>query len=286
MSIKALIEKLFVGGTWFVGFRPINEINKPFTVVPVPDKQWIADPFLYEVSGKHYLFVEQYFVEKQRAGIGVFEFINGIPTNNHLIIENNYHMSYPCVFSYKGKHYIIPESSANKTIDLYVADVFPYKWSHKATLLEGEKYVDSTVYMENDNCYLLSYKREKKGWLLVLFSLDIESLCLTKISEKFYNSNIGRPAGFIYSSDLLFRPSQDCRKKYGEGIIINAVDNIGNNGFDEHFYSLISHTDIKSSVHFNRVHTINRDSSFEVVDMFREKIDLLHAIRILRRSIK
>ena len=285
MTLKVLLQKLFIGGKWYVGYRDIKLTNgRKYHIVDVPIGQWIADPFMYEYGGMHYLFVEQYFEDKGRAGIGFFQFENGVPTNNQVIIENDYHMSYPCVFNHKGKHYIIPESSANNTIDLYVAESFPSSWSHKATLLQGEKYVDSTVYQNGDEVYLLSYKKEDSIWKLVLFGLDVEECKLNKITEVVFTKNTGRPAGFLYFDKKLYRPAQDCSRKYGEALIINEVDKICSNGYKEHSVSKILCSDIKCSENIQRIHTLNNDSQYEVVDLFQEKFDLLHTWKILKRA--
>ena len=80
MKLNALLNKLFVGGKWYVGYRDYTSTNaKEYEIVDVSKGQWIADPFMYEFEGKHYLFVEQYLEEKQRAGLGVYEFIDGKP---------------------------------------------------------------------------------------------------------------------------------------------------------------------------------------------------------------
>lgn len=284
IGIKKLFGKLFVGGRWYVGYRNLSNDNSRYEMVDVPAGQWVADPFLYEYGDKHYLFVEQYIEQKQRAFLGVYEFVDGKPINNKIIIENDYHMSYPCVFNYKGKHYIIPESSANNTIDLYEASNFPYNWAKRTTLLQGEKYVDSTVYFQDNDIYLLTYKSEKSCWKLVVFQLDMGSLRLTRLCEKKYEKNTGRPAGFLYKEGKLYRPSQDCRNKYGEALIINEIDNIGSAGFEEHPISYISYKNITAPIDIQRIHTFNRDSKYEVVDLFEEKFDLFHAFRILKRK--
>ncbi len=285
MTFKQLFHKLFIGGIWYVGYRDKKDNQKSrYEIVLPPKGQWLADPFLYEFDGRHYLFVEQYFTQKHRAGIGVYEFVDGVPVNNEVVIENKYHMSYPCVFYHNGNHYMIPESSANNTIDLYVAESFPYGWKHDAILLTGEKYVDSTVYKDGDNLYLLSYKKDGSQWKLVVFLLDIDNKALTRISEKVYPDNTGRPAGFIYNDKGLFRPSQDCSLKYGEALIINKIDSINNDGYNEHPVSRILSSDIKCPINIHRVHTINHDSQYEVVDLFEEKFDLFHGWKILKRA--
>lgn len=288
MKIKQIFQKLFIGGDWQVGIREINQTGIPtYKLVEAPKGQWIADPFLYEYEGKHYLFVEQYVKEEQHACLGCYEIIDDVPTNYHVIVKTPYHMSYPCVFRFDGHHYMIPESSANNSIDLYEATEFPFRWEHKKVLLQGDKYVDSTVYLVGGKMMLLSYRKSSDGWYIVQFEVKIEKGELKKISEKKYDSNTGRPAGFIFKENgNLFRPSQDCSKKYGESLIINKVEMFDEQGFEEHQISKIIFKDVNVPIRVQRIHTINRDSVYEVVDLFQEKIDLLHAFRIIKRKYK
>lgn len=286
MKISRLFQKLFVGGCWFVGIRNYHDSDeRKYNIVKAPKGQWIADPFLYEADNKHYLFVEQYISEEKHACLGCYEIIDGVPSNYHVIIKNPYHMSYPCVFNHNGKHYIIPESSANNTIDLYEAVDFPFKWGKKCTLLEGEKLVDSTVCFMGNATRLLSYKKASEGWYVVLFKLDVENGKLERLHETLYSKNTGRPAGFLYKDgDNLYRPSQDCSKKYGESLIINEVDSLTDALFMEHTEYKIEYKDVNVPIKIQRIHTINRDSIYEVVDLFQEKLDLLHAFKIVKRK--
>lgn len=285
MKPLMLLRKMFLGGVWYVGLRRIGNTPTRYVQVKTPKGQWIADPFLYETAGRTYLFVEQYFTEKQRAGIGVYEIINGEAVNNRIIIDNPYHMSYPCVFNCNGKHYMIPESSANNTIDLYEASHFPYEWKRVKSLISGEIYVDSTVYKHGDKYYLISYKKDTKGWHLVLFLLDMDKFVLNQVSEKIYDNNVGRPAGFLYmDKDLLIRPAQDCSRKYGESIILYKVNELEESGYSEEKFSIIDAQHSLFERNIDRVHTYNKTNEYEVIDVFKERIDLMHGIKIFRRA--
>lgn len=286
MNLWKLFQKMFIGGTWYVGIRNHKDSDKKaFKIVEAPIGQWIADPFLYEFEGRHYLYVEQYIKEEKHACLGCYEIVDGVPSNYHVIIKNPYHMSYPCIFFYKGHHYIIPESSANNTVDLYEATDFPYGWMRKCTLLDGEKMVDSTVFFNGDLPMLLSYKSSIDGWYIIVFRLDIENGRLEKITETKYNSNTGRPAGLLYKKgDVLYRPSQDCSSKYGNSLIINQVDSLSDVAFKEHPVYNIYSNQVDIPINAQRIHTVNRDSKYEVVDLFQEKIDLLHIMKIVKRK--
>lgn len=278
MTIKRLLQKAFVGGQWYVGYR--RKGDKEYRILVAPENAWIADPFMFTANGEHYLFVEVYETKKKKAAIGYYQFENNIPVYKGLIIENSYHMSYPCVFEHNGEYYMIPESSANDSITLYRAERFPDKWVKVTDLLKGEKYVDSTVFHGTDGLGVLSYKAAKGGWQLVSFSLDMEQKILKKQTALDYRENIGRPAGYIYDGNQ--RPAQDCRNKYGENLLIYKVDSF--HPYSEHLVRTVQASRIEVPKSYNRVHTYTDDGTFEVVDLFKDKIDLLHGVKIFCRA--
>lgn len=278
MTIKRLFQKAFVGGQWFVGYR--RKYEKKFNIIETPKGMWIADPIMYTVNGEHYLFVEVFEEKKKKAAIGYYQFETGKPVYKGIIIESSYHMSYPCVFEYNGEHYMIPESSANDSISLYKAEHFPEKWTKEIDLVKGEKYVDSTVVSNDEGIFILSYKTTKNGWQLVQFILDMENKSVKEKSTIDYNENVGRPGGYVFCGNK--RPAQDCRKKYGENLLIYEVDSYV--PYREHRLRTISAKDIKTIRNFERIHTYTEDGTYEVVDLFKEKIDLMHGIKIFCRA--
>lgn len=290
MSIGTLLKKAFTGGDWCIAIRDIGD--KQYRVVSNLPNTWCADTLLFEESGEHYLFVEQYDKKKDKGAIGYYTIENGIPVSKGVIIEDSYHMSYPFVFKHEGIIYMIPESSANSTVDLYVAVEFPSKWQLKKHLIENDKYVDSTVWEQNGQYYVLTYKKRansqsgKTEWVLAVIRLNMESLSMEQISEKTYGTNVGRPAGHLFMRDgVLIRPAQDCSKKYGESIILYAVDSLNSDGeYAEHETERISLQQLNTDKRVDRFHTYSRDSKYEVIDAYMEKLDLFHVPRIYLRS--
>ena len=283
MNLIDLFKKAITGGEWSVAYRD-NEGQ--WETAFAPDKQWCADPFVIKNGEDHYIFVEQYLKTKEKGCIGYFRFIDGVPINQGVIIENNYHMSYPDVFCYKDRFYMIPETSANSTVDLYMAERFPDKWTKIKTLIQGEKLVDSTVYEDKDGFYLISYKLS--GNEVRVYSLDMERKEVDFISKKQYKKNIGRPGGRLFMTDgRLMRPAQDCSRKYGETLIIYQVDALSLKGeLIEHEVRKVRASELKLEGNANRVHQYTFDNKYEVVDVFQEKINLLHVPQVYLRSRK
>ncbi len=282
MSLGSLFKKAITGGEWHVAYSTGPDC---FSLAIAPDKQWCADPFVFERDGEHYIFVEQYLSDKDKGCIGYYEFENGIPMNKGIIIENSYHMSYPDVFEYEGNIYMIPESSANNSVDLYRADHFPDKWHLVNSLISGNKYVDSTVYFDSDHHYLISYSIEN-GYEVHIFNLDLNNYSVELVSKKKYEKNVARPAGRLFWEDnKLIRPAQDCSSKYGEAIILYQVDSFNNNGaFEEHAVRRIDSERFGVANNPERVHQITFDSKYSVIDVYKEKLDLFHLPRIFFRS--
>ena len=69
-----------------------------------------------------------------------------------------------------------------------------------------------------------------------------------------------------------------------KALILNEVDVINNKSFEEHPSSFISCRDIVFPIDIQRIHTLNRDSQYEVVDLFEEKFEFFHAFRIFKRK--
>ena len=287
MQLKKLFYKAFVGGKWQIAYRELHAEEKEqfeFAEAELPNGQWVADPFLIEVEGKHYLFCEQYETKLNRAGIGYFVFEDGVPVNKGIVIRRPYHMSYPCVFSYGDEIYMIPETSGNHTIEMYRAVRFPQKWELDTVLLENVQYVDSTVYDSGNGFYLLSYQKRGNGWATDVFRLDMQSKKLSKVTEKLYEANVARPAGsLMHTEGGLKRPAQDCSEKYGEALLIYAVDKLDDCGLEEHCEEKLTVAQFGLPRKVHRIHTLNRNSRYEVVDVFREEIDLLHGWKIFKR---
>ena len=223
-----LFEKLFIDGTWHIAFRrrpwswPVD-YDIPFQEIKGEKGFWYADPLPFDYKGEVFLFCEAFNEKRQAGEIAVFTFDGQNWVNPRVIISENYHMSYPCVFSYGDDVYMIPESQEARTLELYKADRFPYKWSKVTNLLNNVVLADPTVWQYNGIYYMVCYKNIKP-FSLQLYQLDLSKLGLKLINELSYEANTGRPAGRLISyNNGLLRPSQDCREMYGRSVIWNYI---------------------------------------------------------------
>lgn len=279
MRIIDLLKKAFIGGDWAVGYREVGK--EIYNIIPL-NAGWIADPFLLEYQGEHYLFVE--YVSGKKGEIAYYKFKDNKPVFQKVIISEPYHLSYPCVFTYGADVYMIPESADNHSIDLYKAVSFPDRWEKVCQLAEGI-YYDTTYVNHKDKDYLITYSPKKGYFELGVFAFDIEARKTEKLAEVQYKENIGRPAGkVIVENSELIRPAQDCSRKYGENLFFYKVYGLDDGKFSEVLIKTISAKETDSC--YQRIHTYNRDSEYETVDFFKEQFHLFRPFELIRKLAK
>lgn len=117
-----------------------------------------ADPFIYN----GYLFCELIHKDIGHKG-GV---IGCSPLQDNLdfkvIIKEKFHLSYPHIFEYGGKIYMIPESCFSNKLLLYECKEFPYKWEKKYVLKDNFSCYDSTIFQLDKKLYLFTTERNSK----------------------------------------------------------------------------------------------------------------------------
>ena len=281
-----LYGKFFLSGHWRIGLRRTSqdwpiEYNTPFQTLKGEKGYWYADSLLFENDNKHYLFCEAFNVKEQKGEIAVSVLEDGNWSIPQVIISNNYHMSYPCVFKYGNDIFMIPESQENNTLELYKSEAFPFQWKKVANLAEGEKYADATVFGYNEELYIITYKSKERN--AILFKLSIPNYTIKQIKDIHYTDNIGRPAGTIIRvENKVYRPSQDCRNTYGERVLWNKI--IFDGGYEE--VNLIDGIDnknvlIEGKKGVDKIHTFSRAGSYEAIDYYVYTFDLLKRVKIM-----
>lgn len=283
LQVNFLIKKIKYHkiGRWFLMFR-LNENNLFFPdeigsykILKAPDNMFWADPFVISRDKFHYLFIEEYLYKTDRGHISVLKLDeNGNLLSNQRIIEKPYHMSYPYVFEHNDTFYMIPETGANKTIELYKCIDFPHKWEFVQNIMENFTAKDTTVFFYNNKWWLftsaikLSNATVSYNELFLyhsddLFSSNWQSHSMNPIVT---DHKVSRPAGriFIYDNKI-FRPSQDCSGIYGGALNLNIITKLSETEYEE---SLIQKLEPTWNKHIKGIHTSNFSDKISVVDAF------------------
>jgi len=168
---------------------------------------------------------------------------------------------------------MIPETSANKTVELWKCTDFPLKWEKHSNLLEGIEAVDTTPFLHHGMWYLFTSTRrncKKFGDRLDLFmTQDIlnpnwqehpqNPVC--KGHQQFRMA--GKP--FIYDGKLV-RPSQDSLKRYGGNIELKHIVELSPTTYKEELLEVVLPD---WNTQDDGCHTINAEDNFVVLDAIR-----------------
>lgn len=250
-------------------FRSRNEGFKNVSWLSADNKEHTyADPFLLERDGKKYVFFEDIGLQAYKGHISVSEFDNGKWSDPVAIIKEEYTLSFPSIFEYKGDVYCMPEArEANNTV-LYKAIEFPYFWEKDKVIFNDFSIVDPQVFF-HDNRYWMFFSPANYGrWnQLFLYYADDptgqwhpHSLNPVKTDMR-----LSRNAGSIFSyQGKLFRPSMDNSEIYGNKVIMNEITCLSVSEFDEQEIFSISPHDYP--FRSDKTHTISSSMNFLVLD--------------------
>ena len=278
MKTRDLFAKLFVSERYFtiaIRKRQNDSILEkmefaPQFVVPANAQKWCADPMLVDAEGKSWLFYEAVFGDHGRIEVAqVLEDCTlGEPK---VVFEDACHHSYPFVFRYEDNWYMIPETSASLQMRLYRATSFPEKWELCSVLLR-ERTVDTTVFEQNGELYLLTYLPDSaservtpKAYRLNLQHGEAE---LSPLSWEHYDPLRVRGAGPVFSQGQnQYRPAQISRElSYGDGLVFYRIGDPA--GYEEAAVCEMGAQHLKMrGCYADGLHTYCRCERFEAIDI-------------------
>jgi hypothetical protein len=274
---SARIEK------WFILFK-ISKLTSPLVIEPLsfkllkpPHGRIWADPFVVSHEDRIFIFVEESSFHILKGHISVLELdLSGNLIDSNVVLEKPYHLSYPFVFVWDNDFYMIPESSSNRTIELYKVKSFPYEWEFQMNLMENINASDTTLLFYDKKWWLFTALRDAEDTssyseLFIYYSDNLltdkwVSHPLNPISSDIENL---RPAGRIFSFEgKLYRPSQDCVKRYGRAINVNEITRLDDDSYSE---NLIQKIEPDWDKKIKGVHTLNFDKNIILMDAYRHK---------------
>lgn len=196
----------------------------------------LADPFLIENQDNLYLFYESQMIGEEGK-------IKVLKTNDlekwedlGVVLEEQFHLSYPFVFQHNAKYYCIPETEANSEVALYRFDNFPRQLSKSHTLVKGE-FADSSCHYFNGLWYLFT---SSASGLHIFMSPDLFSSSWQPHPKNpvCKNPKYSRCGGGLYFyKDQIYRFAQDCEKEYGSQLHILLVTRLSETEYSEELFN-------------------------------------------------
>jgi len=268
---------------WFLAYR-FHEPGTPSRpeelfrfrhLMPPPDRSW-ADPFAVRRDGRWHLFFEEH---RPAEGKGKIRFCSLDPVAGASLpvdaLVEPFHLSYPHLVSWQGELFMVPESGARGEIRLYRSTGFPDQWSHEATLVEGLKAYDATLHEEGGQWWMFAAVAET-GTLHARDELHLfraPSPLGPWLGHPWNpirsDARASRPAGplFRWRGDL-YRPAQDCSRRYGWAIALHRITRLDAEGYEEEEIARIPASWAPGLL---ATHTLCRADELTVVDGMRRR---------------
>ncbi|KAB1072573.1 glucosamine inositolphosphorylceramide transferase family protein [Methylobacterium planeticum] len=240
-------------------------------------RRFYADPFPIEHRGEPWLFVEEYVHSVGKALISAVRFSPegpvGVPVP---VLETGSHLSYPFVFAREGSVWMVPESCAAGTIDLYRALAFPGGWAKEATLISGIAASDATLLEHGGRWWMFATVRGSDAADPLGNGSFSDTLHLWSAPDfrgpwtphpanpVLIDIAAARPAGRIVKrGNDLIRPVQDCTRGYGHALALARIERLDDEAFTQHVETRI---EAGPAWPGTRLHTLNAAAGYEFID--------------------
>ena len=235
-----------------------------------PKDHWWADPFPVRAGADTYVFHEEMPVAtgKGRIVVTVVDG-DGRATAPFVVLERDYHLSYPFVFQWDGEFFMIPETGSSRQVELYRCTAFPSRWRLERVLLSGVTAHDPTLASMFGRWWLFAnIPADGAGPLedLHLFHADTPLGPWVPHRANPIKGDVrsARPAGRIFQRQgQFYRPAQDGSPHYGRAVSINRVLRADPDAYQEREAERITPN---GSPRVVGVHTVNRAGEMTVID--------------------
>ena len=243
-------------------------------IIPPIDRFW-ADPFPMQIDGRFYVLFEELMFRAPKGRICGFELgEHGMVGDPVPVLECDYHLSYPYTFEWRGERFLIPESVANRTVQLYRAVKAPYEWTLERVLLTDVRLVDASVVEMDGRWWMFAGTVSRGGSRcdeLNIYYADspLGPWCPHRRNPVISNVRHARPAGRPFQiGDTWYRPAQDCSHRYGWGVTLRRIVRLDPSEFVEETVTTLTpdwHPSLLAT------HTVNAVNGLTVIDMERRR---------------
>ncbi|MEG3222149.1 hypothetical protein PD716_16155 [Vibrio gigantis] len=228
--VSRVVNRFFFRDVWNVSYyknvihpEDIPDLFHDFIDIPREKGYFIADPFLLDVNGKSYIFYEKCKLVRGKGYLCCVD-IDNLDKEIDVLVEE-YHLSYPNVFLFDERLYMLPQSDNGK-IDVYKCVEFPEKWEKVNTLIESSvfDFADTNIDINSDGVQRISTSiyadskdsnRYQMSWDIIDFlndTLDLSKGNIISLGDH-HSRNAGQTKHGLRQNNL---------ETYGGGLVYNA----------------------------------------------------------------
>lgn len=281
---------------WAIGVTPLTveqllagRAHVPVRWIEAPPGRYFADPFVFTAGETSCIFLEDYDRATRKGSIAVVQTTDFCSfTAARTVIDQPFHLSYPCVFDYEGSIYLVPEQHHSGEIAIYQAEQFPDRWVKRATLVDDFPGVDPTLFEHEGTWWMFATNRRNQDVSnLYLFSAPTPLGPWTPHPQNPVKCarDRARPAGFpLVINGALCRPSQDSTRSYGGRIELHRIDVLSRSAYREELLGVIE-ADAEWPFAAG-LHTMNRGPGVTIVDAKRRALVKHRPAQVARRKLR
>lgn len=253
---------------------------------------YYADPFVWRHAGRTWLLVEEFRYPEHLGHLCAIELDDSLAAGSpRPILPLACHASFPFLFEAEGRIFMIPETSAQKTLDLYACEEFPVRWRLARRIMADVDVADSAVFQHEARWWLMASIRDPaigNQRFLSIFHTDdpIGGTWLPhpmngehRFAADHYGH--GRNGGSVLRTrGYLLRMMQSNRHYYGESIAIMQIEKLTPTDFVERPFDL-NHEVVEIAQRFSP-HHISTCGELIAWDV-RDRVGFMERLPLLRR---
>lgn len=202
------------------------------------DATFVADPFMFVEGEEWHMFFEVY-TDKGNIGHATGEKSGTVWSYNQIVLERNFHISFPQVFKWKGEYYMTTEEKTPRT-RLYRATNFPTEWTEVDLLYNSSNFALPPV---NDQAL---FRWKDRWWSIAGGDQDTYLFYSDKLTDGNWKSHENnpvvedrpkgaRPGGRpIVRDDHVLMFYQDVKEVYGRAIRAYRITELSTSSFSDH----------------------------------------------------
>ena len=214
-----------------LGYKALEK----FKEIKNPTGRFFADPFIMKWNNKKIIFVEDYCFKDNKGRISAIDITNDNEEFLGIVLEEDFHLSFPFVFKENNNLYMVPECSNSNQIRLYECVQFPMKWKFKLTLMDSVSAVDTLIIKKEDLWFMLTNIcsaniDNHSSELHIFYSDKLFSNNWKPIKQTnpvVFDSRRARNGGIFFDENNIYRVNQvPTPDTYGYSLKINLVKKI------------------------------------------------------------
>lgn len=256
--LKLLVQR----GHWVLAYRRTDsppelrgesgtegDASRNWITLPGMPTQFHADPFLWRgKNGDYHLFFESLPYDTNRGTISHIAFDAATQRwqeTPRVVLDCNYHLSYPFLFEHEGEIFMIPETCGNRTIEMYRAATFPTEWVLHKVIMRDVVAADTTLHHDGKTWWMFTSITEDGGsnWdELSIFHSDspFGEWTAHPMNPVVSDCRLARMAGNLFkdAQNRLIRPAQNCEREYGAALTFREITELTTTTYAERTMSV------------------------------------------------